>query len=348
MRRPIPLKFDPDQIHDDAVVSLTRAAIAITRNALDRKTSASDYARATWGGDRTVELVLRAASAPAMTTTPAWAGELSHVTLAFLASLRGPTAGADLLGRGLQLRFDGNKTITLPTIALGQVGFVAEGAPIPVRQFTTAPGVSLAPHRLKLITVLTREMVEASDAETIVRAAMSETAALTLDQALFGSTAAVPDLSPAGLLYGVTPLTPSTATPLSEAMVQDLSALAGSVARNAGNDVALVMAPEQSVRANLALERVVYPILASSALAKGTVIAIALPALVSGFAPTPQIEAAREAEMVMDSTPTDVGIASQQTISLFQTDKISLRMRVPIAWALRTAGAIAYLTNVSW
>jgi hypothetical protein len=338
----------PEDLRRDPVASLVRAAIAITRNVLDRKTSASDYARATWGGDRAVELILRAATAPAMTTVPTWAGELSHTVQAFLSSLRGPTAGGDVLARGVQLRFDGVKVITMPTIGLGQAGFVGEGQPIPIRQFATAPGVSLAPHRLKLITVLSRELVEAGDAEQMVRATMSETAALTLDNALFSTSAAVPDLSPAGLLNGVTPLTASTATPLMDAMVMDLSALAGSVARAAGNDVVFIMAPEQSVAANLALEHVAYPILASVALPAKTVIAIATPALVSAYGATPQIEASREPELVMDSVPLDAGTATQQTISLYQSDRIALKLRMPIAWALRSPSAVAYMQNVSW
>jgi hypothetical protein len=40
-------------------------------------------------------------------------------------------------------------------------------------------------------------------------------------------------------------MTPSTATPATEAMVADLSALGGAVARVAGVDIAYVAAPEQ-------------------------------------------------------------------------------------------------------
>src|SRR5262249_25914307 len=120
------------------------------------------------------------------------------------------------------------------------------------------------------------------------------------------------------------------------------------VSRTAGNDIVFVMAPEQAVAANLMTENLVYPILASSALAKGTVIAIAMPGLVSAYAPVPELSATREPELVMDTAPVDVGTASQQTVSLFQTDKIALKMRMPLAWALRAPSAIAFMTGVNW
>jgi hypothetical protein len=337
----------PEDLRRDPTAALVRACLAITRNVLDRKTSASDYARQAWGSDRAVETILRAATAPAMTTVPAWAGELSHTVQAFLSSLRGPTAGGDLLSRAVQLRFDGNKALTLPTISLTSVGFVAEGAPIPVRQFATAPGVRLDPHRLKVITVLSRELVEAGDAEAMVRSALAESAAVALDSALFSANAAVADLSPAGLLYGITATPASSVTVPTEAMMMDLSTLASAVVRVAGNDVAFVMAPEQSVAANLALERIAYPILTSVALAKGTVIAIALPALISAFGTTPQIEAAREPELVLDSSPADAGTTSQQTISVYQTDRIALKLRLPVGWILRSSNAVVFMNNVS-
>ena len=62
-------------------------------------------------------------------------------------------------------------------------------------------------------------------------------------------------------------------------MLIDLATLAGAVARVAGDEIVFVMAPEQAVAANLTLEQIAYPILSSSALAKGTVIAIATPAV---------------------------------------------------------------------
>src|SRR5262249_58139882 len=115
-------------------------------------------------------------------------------------ALRGLSVGAESLRRGLQVLFNGAGTILLPTIAQGQAGFVGQGKPIPVAQFATAPGVSLTPHKLALISTLTREMIESSNAEAIIRAVLTESAAVGLDAVLFSANAATAD-APPGLLY---------------------------------------------------------------------------------------------------------------------------------------------------
>jgi hypothetical protein len=332
---------------NNAVASLTRAVIATANGVLDRNVSASDFARAHWRDDRGAELVLRAASAPASTATAGWAQELAHVTLSFLEMLKPQSAGADLLGRALQLRFDGYKSISLPTISQQAAAFIGEGKSIPVAQFTTAAGVQLLPHKLGLISVLTREMLESSNAEPIIRAVLAESAALGLDAALFSATAGTAD-APPGLLNGIAPLTASTATAPLDAMSADLATLAGAVARVAGPQIVFITAPEESVPIGFWSPDFVYPVLASKALAKGTIVAIASNALVSGFDPVPEIQAARQPELVMDTAPGDPVTSGQGTISLLQTDKVALKMRMPLAWALRAPNALAWMQSVSW
>jgi hypothetical protein len=349
MSAPIPLKPDFQASQANAVSALTRAVIAIASNRLDQTVAASDYARATWGSNRTVESILRAASSAATTTTTGWATELSHITTAFLASLVPQSAGADLLGRALQLRFDGNRTINLPSISQGQATFVGELKPIPVAQFLTASGVTLQPHKLALISVLTREMIEASNAEPIIRTALSEAASLGLDAALFSANAATPD-APAGLLNGITPITASTASPVTDAMTADLAALAGAIARVAGSNIIFVTAPEQAIPIMFWSPEFPIPVLTSKALPKGTIIAVSSNALVSGYDPVPEIIASKQAELMMDTAPIDplpLGTAGP-IISLFQGDKVALKLRMPLAWALRAPSAIAFVQSVVW
>jgi hypothetical protein len=343
----------PEDLHrnaaaarDDGLRTLSRAAFAFARHVFDPSTSAVDIARRTFAGDRATELLVRAASSPAMTTTAGWADTFARVENVFLASLVGPSAGADVLGRGLQLRFDGAGSIALPMIAQGQANFVGQGKAIPVVSFTTTAGARLAPNKLALIATLTREMVESSNAEAIVRATLTESAARGLDAALFSANAGTAD-NPPGLLVGISALPASTASVLSDALMLDLSALAGSVARVAGDNIVFTMAPEQAVAANLMTERMPYPILASSALPAKTVIAVAANAIVSGFDLVPTIEASRETELVMDTVPGDVGALSS-TMTMFQGDKIALKMRMEAAWTLRAQNAIAFMQNVAW
>ena len=124
--QPIPLRLDPDRLERDAANSLTRAALAHARHAFDPSTPL-EIAKRNFGDDRGVELILRAATGPAMTTVPRWAGTFALVENLFLASLVGPSAAAALLNRGLQVRFNGYAAVSIPTISAGQAGFVGAG-----------------------------------------------------------------------------------------------------------------------------------------------------------------------------------------------------------------------------
>ena len=72
-------------------------------------------------------------------------------------------------------------------------------------------------------------------------------------------------------------------------MIDDLAALAASVAGNGG--IVFVAASQQAVAANLRLPKpLAYPILVSASLAPKTVIAVAANALVSAVDPIPRIQ----------------------------------------------------------
>jgi hypothetical protein len=343
-RTPIPLRPDFHAIEERTIGALVRSAIATAHGVYDKTVRASDYARKTWGSEaaREVNLITRAAALPATTTQSDWAGLFSQVTVTFLSSLAPASAGADLLGRGLQLRFDGAGAISLPMMSAGQAGFVGQSQPIPVVEYQTTAGVKLEPHKLALGVTLTFEMLSTPSAEEAVRAALVESAAQGLDSVLFSTAAGTAD-QPAGLLNGITATTPSTQTIPSEAMVADLSTLGGAIARVAANSIVLVAAPEQAVSINLRLPQLAYPVLAAKALAKGTVIAVAANALVSAFENVPRIEASREIAQAADTAP-----GTQPTTSVFQTDNIALKLVLPASWGLRASGALAYMTGVAW
>src|SRR5262249_22917512 len=268
------------------------------------------------------------------------------VSIVFLAALRGISAGARLLTDGLQVRFNGHGTIALPTIAQGQAGFVGQGKPIPVAQFSSSAGVTLTPHKLPLISTLTREMVESSNAEAIIRAVLSESAAVGLDQALFSANAATAD-APAGLLYGISPLTASTGgtgANKTDALLDDLKTLTAALAPvSGGSAIVFVVNPVDAV--SLAY-RLVQPltdvVLSSAAVPARTIIGIATNALASGYDPVPTIEASREAELHMSDTPSDVGTAAP-TMTMFQGDKLALKMKMPVSWALRDSRGLAWI-----
>ena len=113
---------------------------------------------------------------------------------------------------------------------------------------------------------------------------------------------------PPGLLNGVTASTASSATNKIDAMTDDLATIIQKVARIAGaGAIVLVAAPEQAASIALRyLKPLDYPLLASAALPAGTVVAVAANVLASAFSGTPQIEANREAEVVMNDQPGEV------------------------------------------
>jgi hypothetical protein len=347
MTRPMPVPLRPDfyAVQDRTISALVRSAIATAHNTYDRAIRIPDYARKTWGSEaaREVGLMLRAASAPAVTTQSDWAGLFAQATVTFLSSLAPASAGAELLGRGLQLRFEGAGAISLPLMSAGQAAFVGQAAPIPIVQYATTPGLKLEPHKLALGATLTYEMLNTPSAEDAVRAALTESAAQGLDAVLFSASAATAD-QPAGLLNGITATTPSTQTIASEAMVADLATLGGAIGRVAANNLVIVAAPEQAVSINLRLPQLPYDVLASKALAAGTVIAVATNAIVSAFENVPRIESSREVAQAMD----DTAPGTQPTTSVFQTDNIALRLILPASWGLRASGAIAFMTGVAW
>jgi hypothetical protein len=350
----IPLRPDYAAAQRAAADLLTRAAIAAGVARFDSSIHPAEYARKTWGNDsRPVQYIVRAASSPAMTTTTGWAAELAHTAQQFIGLLVPESAGADLLGRGIQVRFEGLASVSFPTITQSASGFVGQGKPIPVVQYTTGAGVKLEPHGFKVITTATREMLESGNAEIMMRTNLVEAAALGLDGALFSANAGTAD-APAGLLNGIVATTSSTTTPITDAMTADLAKLAGSVARVAGgsSNITFIAAPEQEAFIKTYAPQFGYPVLGSSALAAKTVIAVANNAIVSGYEPLPTIDASREATLHWDTQPSDIvgsgGVVASPVGSLLQTDRIALRMRMPVAWVLRASNAIAFVNNASW
>src|SRR5262249_43969791 len=181
-----------------------------------------------WPDDKaTLALVQRAASSEAITTDPAWAGPLASYTVQTVLENLGPlSAGSALLKRGLTFTFDHHNEIRVPgiTVSASYAGFVAERGVIPVHQLPVSPGAILQPRKFGTIITLTREMIQSSNAEALVRAVLVDAVAIALDVALFGSTAG-DSTRPPGLLAGVSGLTPTTGSGAG-AMWQDLGALA--------------------------------------------------------------------------------------------------------------------------
>jgi hypothetical protein len=335
---------------------LVRSVITAAAGKFEPGTSSRDYARRRWGDDaaRSVELLARAASSPATTSTPGWADTLGHIVPTYLRNLVPYSAGADLLTRALMLSFDGARTINLPMVVAPMADFVAEMAPVPVVDGTSSLQAALTPFKFAVIVVLTREMTDYSPAEALVREALLQSTGPALDRRLFDAVAAVPGLRPAGLLSGIAALTPSTNADPTIAMQSDLEMLLAAVSVVAGNSpVVLIAAPAQGVAIGLkTFESFKYPVLVSNSLAAKTIIAIAVNAVASASGAAPEIDTTRAASLHMADAPLPLvdsgGIVASPIRATFQTDAIGLRLRWPLSWALRDARGVAWMQNVAW
>jgi hypothetical protein len=337
-----------------SVCSLVRAALSIARNGglprAEQLMAAERLLTRTWASDVTASYLVRAASSPASLTNST--AITRSIVADFLAALGPQSAGVQLLERGLQFSFDNAAAISLPSFVADQnsVAFVQEGAPIPVRQFAiTTPVPQLVPRKLALITSLTSEMLASSYAEQSVRDLLLRNTALGLDKFLFDSNAG-DAVRPPGLRYGIGALTASTAADLHEAAVEDITALLNAVSA-VGNDIYLVASPARARIAQLRAQGgPLPPILGSAAINAADMIAVAADALASATDAAPEISASREAGSIhMDSTAGEIvsspGVVAYPVASVFQTDRIALKLRFGADWVLRDSRAVAWLTT---
>jgi len=334
---------------EDNVTALARAAIAIGIGKLDNQTYPSDYIKRTWD-DHLAGMVLRAATTPA---TLAGNAALARVAVSFLEALVPLSAGADLLLRGLGLNFNGAASIRVPGITIPTADFVAEGAPIPAPLIATSSGPTLTPFKIAALATLTNEMMRSPNAVHMVRAVLIESAGPAIDKVLFSANAAGTD-RPAGLLNGIAALTPASgASGKDQIIVDDLQALATAIASVSGNsNIVIVASPDAGVALQMRVFREEWPILVSTQLPARTVVMVAVNAVVSAIEGAPTIDASAHAELAPDTIPQEIvtaaGAVTIAATSPFQMDKVALRLRWPIAWALRASNGVAWMTNVNW
>lgn len=158
-----------------------------------------------------------------------------------------------------------------------------------------------------------------------MRQVLIDNIAPTLDQALFSAAPAVPAERPAGLLNGIAPLSPGAAgTSTAQALVDDIAALATTVAPVAGNSpVVLVCAPAQAVAVQMRVARDAFSVFSSSALPPGRVIAIATLGVATAIG-VPVIDASRDSALHMADPASELvdigGVMAAPIQSMLQVD----------------------------
>jgi HK97 family phage prohead protease/HK97 family phage major capsid protein len=326
-----------------------------------------------------VEIVTRAAAAPAMTTVTGWAAELAQTTYADLMPLLMPKAILTRIAPyGLTLGFGTAGRIVIPTRSRTPTlagSFVGEGMAIPVRQgaFTSQ---TLTPKKMAVISTWTREMGDHSvpAIEGLIRQAIQEDTSVAIDSVLLDANPAT-TIRPAGLLNGVAALPPTAlgGNPIN-AFVGDLtnliSAISGATFGNLRSPVWLANQTDM-LRASLlnAMNTGIFPfraeiaggtlntipIIDSATVPAKTLILVDAADFVVVGGDAPRMEMSDQATLHMeDTTPLDLvssgspGTVASPQRSLFQTDSLALRMVMPLNWLQRRAGTVAWVQGVNW
>ena len=336
---------------------LYRAAAAHVRAHVTHQTP-ERAARELFGDDAVTDIVLRAATTPAaISGTSGWAASLAGVAIYDLiqtaASL---SAAAELISRGLKLNMDRIAEYRVPgrvlnAAAAGQ--WVEEGMPAPVRVLSFSNAAILRPRRLSVISVFTREMVESSNIEAIVRQTLGEATGLALDAKMFSADAASAS-APAGLFADVAPITPVTGGG-SNAMEDDLKNLFAALAAVGGGKTAVIVAAlPQAVTLKMTVgPKFDYDIIASTALPTGTVAVLEVASFVSGFGSTAEFDVAKVGAVHMeDTSPQQItgGTPSpaMPVPSVFQIDALALKSNVWASWGLRAPGHAQWIQGATW
>ena len=330
--------------------NICRRTLTVRTIASLYRRNVADIAAEMYPNDRALmQLVTRAASNPAMTTVTGWAAELVHKIVADTATAMGAAAGAaDVMKRCMLLDWNSAGIISVPAFvaSAGNSGFVQEGQPIPVRQLNEAP-IQLQPYKLASIAALTREMVESSNAETIISDTLVRSTGLALDAVFFG-TAPATAAQPAGILNGVTPLTASTNADSYGGFAEDISALINAVSAVGGKGPYLFIGSPgriTTMRMHYATEEnpIDFDVIMSNSVGDNLVV-VAPQAIAAAMSADPDLEAANAATLVMDTAPGAAGTTGSGEKGMWQTDSLAIKVRWPVSWAVRDPRAVAYLT----
>jgi HK97 family phage prohead protease len=324
------------------------------------------------------DLTLKAGSAPAMTTVAGWAAELvQQINADLMPSLLPASVYPTLSAMGLKLTFGRNGRINVPTRSATPTvagSFVGEGAPIPVRQAAFTSQV-LTPKKMAVITTWTREMDEHSvpAIEGLLRNAIQEDTQIAIDTVLLDANPAT-IIRPAGLRNGSAGLTP-TAGGGFNALVGDIKALTGAILTATNGNIrsmVFIMNPQQALNigfiqppvpgglfpfaTDISNNRLAgYPVIKSGTVPLGTVLCMDAADYVSITGDTPRFEISDTATLHMEDTaPMHIGttgtpgVVAAPAMSMFQTDSLALRLILPMNWAVRRAGTVAWVAGVTW
>jgi HK97 family phage prohead protease len=335
-----------------------------------------------YGDDEPTRVVLnvitRAATVPADTVTSGWASQLVATSITeFFAALMPNAVYPSLAAKGGKFSFGQAGIVSMPTRASTPTiagSFVAQGAPIPVRQGAFS-AITFTPKKMGVISAFTREIAEHStpSIEGLIRQAIVEDTATAIDSVLLDATAAT-TTRPAGLKAGVSATTATAGGGLA-ALIGDIRGLTSALITgsngnlrspvwimNPGDVLAASLIPatagggEFPFKAELTAGTLQgYPVIQSSNVTADTMLLVDAADFVSVTGDTPRFDVSDQATLHFeDTTPLQIStVGSPNTVAapvrnLWQTDTIAVRMLLDINWGMRRTGVIAWTQTMTW
>jgi hypothetical protein len=344
---PIPLRPDYAAAARNRPIYVERAAYAAAFATALQRDRGAIFAKLYPNDDVSPVLLTRAAVAPGSTTTSGWASQLVQSAVwDFFKNLVPISAAAALAARGASIPLDDSalSTISIPyrSTAPRDPHFVTELSPMPVRSEALA-GVTLGPVRkIGSILVVSRTLLKRSGSQNVYTTMLREDASYGLDAAVFSSETGSGDAHE-GLLHNV------TTTAGTGDLLRDLQTLAAAVSVGGSGQVVFIGGPGFAAAAGVD-GRIKATILPSLAVPETRLIAVDPLSLIWGAGTDPEIDVSTEAVLHMDDDPAAIvasGTAAVPTRSMFQTDCVATRMILPISFAKRRAGAVAYIDGIS-
>jgi len=203
-----------------------------------------------------------------------------------------------------------------------------------------------------LIIAFSRELAKRSAAESVFRQVLFDDAAASLDAEIFATTA-VSAAAPAGLLFGVTPITGFAGGDDFAIKTDIRSLMLPYHLAGGGGDIVFITNPAMAASTALHFPQFAWPVLVSTQIPAGRLILMQQSAFVSGFGSMVEIDRTESASLHFeDTTPLELvsaaGVVADPTRSLFQTGAVALRMVYEMAFAARGVGRIQYLNGATW
>ncbi len=182
---------------------------------------------------------------------------------------------------------------------------------------------------------------------------LRESVSFQLDASFFSNVAASAS-RPAGILFGTAALV-GTAGGGDTAQLGDLEQLAAAIGDNV-DDMVIIAHPRQALSLRIRSRgQLDFPVYATRGVAAGVVIALDPKAVAVGFGADPRFETSEEAVIHGDdTTPLAISTAgapntvAAPSTSLWQVDCTALKARLPMAFAMRSAGAVAWISGATW